>query len=74
MDEIRIDIETLEGEKARIQLEIFNLFQYDRWPSDIEFASLKKSSEQLIIIQASIESLKSVLLAIEHNVRVLEGE
>ncbi len=67
MEEIEIDLATLQQQKEDIQHKIYNLFKHNRWPRDDEFVSLKLMSEQLIIIHASIETLRSVQNAILIN-------
>ena len=74
MDEIEIELQILDMSKQQIQLDIHSLFAFGKWPTDEEFISINKTSADLIIVEARIESLKSVSKSISFNLEYMKQE
>ena len=72
MDEIEIEIQTLEMDKQQIQCNIHSLFSCGRFPADKEFILINKMSTDLIIVEAQIESLKSVSKSMSFNLKYMQ--
>ena len=72
MEELKIEIEILTEKRNEKQCEISDLFNC-RFPNDDEFRTIKPMVEEIIILEAKIDCLKTSLEVITAN-RGLDGK
>ena len=60
MDNLEFALGELEERKNKIQREIFGLFEYDKWPSDLEYLGLLGYAVELHNIEYAISKINDV--------------
>ena len=60
MDDLELALSELEERKNKIQCEIFGLFEYDKWPSDLEYLGLLGHAVELHNIEYAISKINDV--------------
>ena len=67
MEELKIDIKILTEKRDEKQCEIADLFNNCRFPNDEEFRSIKPMVEEIIVLEAQIECMKTAVDTITAN-------